>query len=347
MRRAALLLLGLVACGDGTGPGDEAPNGKIVFSSREADPNGERQQIFAMNPDGSERVQLTNELNEGYTILRSRPGGTRVAYYKVNLTVASGIYTMRGDGSDPTGPFKFDFSIWDITDDGERVVGIKDQTVHQTLAVGDLRTGEATDLPTGDVLPGEAIWSPDGELIAFTGREDDGLRNELYVIRPDGSGLQQITDDESIKYVPSWSPDGRMIAFSREVIGEGLKLYVLELGLNRLRPVYSSECQGGRAPWSPDSREVMCTDGRGQTRAIVNVATGDALELFASGDLYGCTGWSPDGTKLLCADSRGGSRWTRTARIRSSSSRRTAARRGRSGCEATTSRASPAQITPG
>jgi Tol biopolymer transport system component len=96
-----------------------------------------------------------------------------------------------------------------------------------------------------------------------------------------------------------------MIAFSREVIGEGLKLYVLELGLNRLRPVYSSECQGGRAPWSPNSREVMCTDGRGQTRAIVNVATGDALELFPSGDSYGCTGWSPDGTKLLCADSPG------------------------------------------
>ena len=305
MPRVALLLLGLVACGDGTGPGNEVPNGRIVFSSREADPNGERQQIFAMNPDGSERVQLTNEFNEGYTILRSRPGGTRVAYYKVNLSVASGIYTMRGDGSDPTGPFKFDFTVYDITDDGARVVGIKDQTVHRTLAVGDLRTGEATDLPTGDVLPGDVIWSPDGELIAFTGREDEGLRNELYVIRPDGGGLQRITNDESIKYSPSWSPDGGTIAFSREVIGEGLELYLLELGRNQLRPVYPFDCHGARPPWSPDSREVMCTDNRGQTRALVNAATGDAVELFRSGDFYGCEGWSPDGTKLLCGDSEG------------------------------------------
>ena len=305
MRRVVLLLLGLVACGDGTGPGDEVPNGRLVFSSRAADPNGERQQIFAMNPDGSERVQLTNEFNEGYTILRSRPGGTRVAYYKVNLSVASGIYTMRGDGSDPTGPFEFDFTVYDITDDGARVVGIKDQTIHRTLAVGDLRTGEATDLPTGDVLPGDVIWSPDGELIAFTGREDEGLRNELYVIRPDGGGLQRITNDESIKYSPSWSPDGGTIAFSREVIGEGLELYVLELGLNRLRPIYPFLCHGARPPWSPDGREVMCTDNRGQTRALVNVATGEAVELFRSGDFYGCEGWSPDGTKLLCGDSEG------------------------------------------
>jgi hypothetical protein len=141
MRHFAFLLIGMVGCGDGTGPGDGAPNGRIVFSSREADPAREQQQIFAMDPDGVGHVQLTHELNDGYTILPSRPGGTRVAFYTVNLTVASGIYTMRGDGSDLTGPFKFDFTVYDVATDGEWVVGIRDRTEQRSLAVGALRTG--------------------------------------------------------------------------------------------------------------------------------------------------------------------------------------------------------------
>ena len=51
--------------------------------------------------------------------------------------------------------------------------------------------------------------SPDGEWIAFTtsGRED------LFVVRADGTGFRQLTDDAFRDRGVTWSPDGRRLAF--------------------------------------------------------------------------------------------------------------------------------------
>jgi TolB protein len=66
-------------------------------------------------------------------------------------------------------------------------------------------------------------WSPDGKLILFyTTDKDDlkpGISANLYVIRPDGTGLRALTHDTGgmvQNYEASWSPDGRWIAFVRE-----------------------------------------------------------------------------------------------------------------------------------
>jgi TolB protein len=61
-------------------------------------------------------------------------------------------------------------------------------------------------------------WSPDGSRIALSTPDFDhpGLSANVYTIRPDGSGLIQLTHDRggSINNgVDSWSPDGTRIAF--------------------------------------------------------------------------------------------------------------------------------------
>ncbi|MGH2991942.1 MAG: TolB family protein [Solirubrobacterales bacterium] len=59
-------------------------------------------------------------------------------------------------------------------------------------------------------------------LIAFAGRvgppapgEPSGVRH-IFTIRPDGSGVRQLTNDATFDYAPSWSADGRRLVFSRE-----------------------------------------------------------------------------------------------------------------------------------
>ena len=55
--------------------------------------------------------------------------------------------------------------------------------------------------------------SPDGSLIAFLLKDDDGLE-QLFTISPDGSGFRQITHSSSpVASAFTWSPDGRMIAY--------------------------------------------------------------------------------------------------------------------------------------
>jgi Tol biopolymer transport system component len=40
----------------------------------------------------------------------------------------------------------------------------------------------------------------------------DGNWN-IYLVRSDGSGLEQLTDDPAEDGLPTWSPDGNLIAF--------------------------------------------------------------------------------------------------------------------------------------
>jgi Tol biopolymer transport system component len=47
-------------------------------------------------------------------------------------------------------------------------------------------------------------WSPDGSTIAFTAGTP--ANTEIYTIRPDGSGLSNITNDPAPDYLGSWGP---------------------------------------------------------------------------------------------------------------------------------------------
>ena len=41
--------------------------------------------------------------------------------------------------------------------------------------------------------------------------------SNLFSIKPDGSGMTQLTDHKSKNWEPEWSPDGKSIAFTRTV----------------------------------------------------------------------------------------------------------------------------------
>jgi Tol biopolymer transport system component len=63
-----------------------------------------------------------------------------------------------------------------------------------------------------------AKWSPDGSQIAFNSHNDPSSGGEanLYTMRPDGSGLVQIThytDGKLNAYLGGWSPDGKHLVF--------------------------------------------------------------------------------------------------------------------------------------
>ncbi len=89
-----------------------------------------------------------------------------------------------------------------------------------TIAAGGLRilslaNGKVTKLTTGaDDFP---VWSPCGDRIAFTGFETGDF--EIYTIRPDGTGLRQLTHSHGNDAHPVWSPDGHWIAFSSSRMG--------------------------------------------------------------------------------------------------------------------------------
>jgi eukaryotic-like serine/threonine-protein kinase len=111
---------------------------------------------------------------------------------------------------------------------------------------GDLR--QLTNDLARDRTP---YWSPDGSRILFASNRSG--KYEAWTIRPDGSGLTQITHlpDQPVLY-PFWSPDGQQIGFYYSSHGTVL----LDLRRPQARPRVLPPVEGGHlflgSAWSKD-----------------------------------------------------------------------------------------------
>jgi Tol biopolymer transport system component len=145
-----------------------------------------------------------------------------------DLPELNGIYSIRAsDGGDvrrvtenPGG----DDIPQDVSPDGSQLVFVSDRDPDALFIVG-IGGGSVSRLDTNGLLDiSSASWSPDGRWILFPARKTPDVRRSLFVIHPDGSGLQEITIDPSCGgsvdsrnsrgcLDPTWAPDGSKILF--------------------------------------------------------------------------------------------------------------------------------------
>jgi TolB protein len=71
---------------------------------------------------------------------------------------------------------------------------------------------------------GPPRWSPAGDQILFSSERDGDF--DIYVVRANGYGLTNLTDNEFNEIWASWSPDGRQIAFDSDRDGN-YEIYVM------------------------------------------------------------------------------------------------------------------------
>ena len=60
-------------------------------------------------------------------------------------------------------------------------------------------------------------WSPDGNRILFWSWRTGNP--ELFLVKPDGSDLTQLTDNLAWDVYSTWSPDGKKISFDSDRMG--------------------------------------------------------------------------------------------------------------------------------
>lgn len=102
--------------------------------------------------------------------------------------------------------------------DGSQIVFESDRSGTQQLYLMSARGGEARRISFGEGRYGTPVWSPRGDLIAFT--KQHGGRFHIGVMRTDGSEERLLTAsflDEG----PTWAPNGRVIMFTRQSAGAG------------------------------------------------------------------------------------------------------------------------------
>ena len=95
---------------------------------------------------------------------------------------------------------------------------------------------------------GTPVWSPRGDLIAFTKQANGTFR--VGVMRPDGSG-ERILSDGWADEGPTWAPNGRVLMFTRGGRGgRGSQIWSVDISGRNERRV-STPGDASAPAWSP------------------------------------------------------------------------------------------------
>jgi TolB protein len=258
---------------------DYSPDGQKIVFQREGDTSDE---IWVVNVDGSHLTQLTTPdpcLPDRGTCDSSpawSPDGKQIAFARDTGVIADdaenkGIWVMNADGTgahqltqlDQPGQ-GFDRSP-QFSPDGNKIVFERDNVRDAqpvdgiALWVLDLRTGVERRITPYALNAGDTPeWSPDGDRILFHNNEsgDPGVSANLYTVRPDGTGLHQLTFETggTVNYLgASYSPDGRYITAGRrpETGGTNADVLVMRSDATHIRNITHSVLYDSYPDWGP------------------------------------------------------------------------------------------------
>jgi hypothetical protein len=172
-----------------------SPDGQRIASSIDGD-------IWVMDTDGSNHVNLTSQFGEYAENPAWAPGGDRLAFD------AGGVFVMEADGSNPTEITDDIVCSWACrwpawSPDGARIAFASyEEGIHRMYTV-NADGSNLTALTAGEYCAHWPTWSPDGSQIAFESYRDSW---DIYVMLSDGSGEVRLTADPSIDMEPAWSP---------------------------------------------------------------------------------------------------------------------------------------------
>lgn len=165
-----------------------------------------------------------------------------------------------------------------------------------------------------------------GEEILFASDWDGDW--EIFAMRPDGSYLRRLTNNQARDWAPEWSPDGKRFVFSsnyleggltttkQEINGEMVLVDVevvgdFELRVAKVKDLVATAITDNQAgtdggpDWSPDgSRIAFHSDPDGSGVSEIYSMRPDGTDLVQLTDLGGMNwdpSWSPDGQNIVFA----------------------------------------------
>ncbi|MCX6550427.1 MAG: hypothetical protein NTY02_05365 [Acidobacteria bacterium] len=191
-----------------------------------SDANGYPQgaELYTSDLDGSHVVRMTN--NQVYDAeVTVSPDGTWILFAR-QIDGKLDLYRMRLDGSD----------LFQITH-------------------------------TPDWQEGGAQWMPDGKSIIYRAWkiQDQGQRGmpmTIFTIKPDGTGLTQITHEAGTNWAPFPAPDGRHFAFVKFLPPRNFEIFMMDMVSGTQQQLTFNEAFDGFPAISPDGHWLGFSSSR-------------------------------------------------------------------------------------
>ena len=162
--------------------------------------------------------------------------------------------------------------------------------------------GHATRITPPELEASHPNWSPKGDLVAI--QSYSGGTFHIWTMKPDGSGLKQITSGHGDDREPSFSPDGTKIAFASDRAFKGsYDIWTVDLKSGEVKQWTSAADDEYEPAWSPDGREIAFVSGAGTMGKTIEAidAEGHQHTVATLGGANGrleAPSWSPDGKTL-------------------------------------------------
>jgi eukaryotic-like serine/threonine-protein kinase len=284
---------------------------------------GERADIWTIAASGGTPVRVTNDpaldwnpcwsADGKYLYFISDRGGS-MNLWRVAINELTG--QVKGTPEPATTPAT-DLLHLSIAREGRHMVYVQRTKQRRLQALPfDPVTATVRDVPVfithGTGFATHPSLSPDGKWLAYS--SSSSPQEDIYIIRTDGTGLRQLTNDAPKDRVPRWSPDGKSIAFYSDRKNRNEIWAVAPDGNGTLEQL--TFVGNGRAvfpTWSP----------QGDWLAYFHYGIGSFLldlrkpweqqtpqPIGVGGKVepdLGVWSWSPDGKKLACVKFHPGS----------------------------------------
>jgi Tol biopolymer transport system component len=259
--------------------------------------------LWTVGRDGKGAAPLTDEIHhsvspvwtsdgDGILFVSNIRGGRDLYYQRIRGNKADGppqrlTTGLRIHGIAVGGEGRIAYSVWNTS------VGIWSlpfpRSGTASIVIGHPLTSATERIEDVQV-------SPDGQWLAFDSDRSGNM--DIYKMRIDGTGLQQLTRNPADDFFPSWSPDGRQIAFHTWRNGNR-DLYVMSADGSSQQMIAGGPAHEWAGKWSPDGSQLAFWSNRtGRVEIYVVPATGgNARRLTSEGG--NAPYWSPDGKFIV------------------------------------------------
>jgi TolB protein len=317
MRRIPLKLLLVLVSGPSLGgwSGNVSAGAEPSYTIAFASFGPQNTDIFVADADGKNPRPLVPHPDCDCNASFSRDGGWIV--FTSHRRGSADIYRVHPDGTglerltdDPA----FDDQAA-LSPDGTQLVFVSNRGGHANLWLFDLATKtfrQLTKHDSGDFRP---AWSPDGQWIAFSSDRDSKRpkaqggfgtlhSTEIYLIRPDGSGLQRKTTAQAFAGSPTWSTDGKRLVFYETDLKEvnnivtvrrlrgTTQISTLDIETGEHRSLTSGAGEKWSPRWLTPDRIAYVSGG---PDGGIEFTTGDSGARGA----FGSPNWSTDGRHMV------------------------------------------------